>query len=323
MVSRRPRITATSGLIGDACLSLRSSRSTSLWAAGDRRPSASLRAYSAVSSSALSPASSISSRITRSFSCRKSCRCALSMRCCTLLTISCSMREHRVLLGESLDQGEEALLRGFHLQERLLLRRVDLQVRGHHVGDLLGVVGLAHHVLRLVGELRVELHVVHELGGHAARQRAAAHERAIGRRQRRGAHEEERLGTLEALDAHALLALDERLDAAVRQLEELQHADARADGHDVVGGRILHRRLALRAEDERGLLVEGRLDGLDGLLAAHEEGRDHLGEDDQLAGRQQRQGRRRRARANGVVRAGHVALRQTRRHAAAPPSPPR
>src|SRR5450830_16437 len=91
MVSSRPRITATSGLIGDACRSLRSSRSTSLLAAGDRRPSASLRAYSAVSSSGVSPASSISSRITRSFSCRKSWRWALSMRCCTLLTISCSM----------------------------------------------------------------------------------------------------------------------------------------------------------------------------------------------------------------------------------------
>ena len=220
--------------------------------------------------------------------------------------------EHGVLLGQGLDQGEEALLRGFHLQERLLLGGVDLQVRSHHVGDLLGIGGLTDHMLHLVGELRIELHVLSELGRHAARQGTAAHESAVGRRQRRGDREEVRLGAGKTLDAHALLALDERLDAAVRQLEQLQHADPRADGHDVGGVRFLDRGLALRAQDERSPLVEGRLDGLDRLLAAHEEGRDHLRKDDQIASGQQRQSRGRR-----------VAVRQTLRHAAAPPSPPR
>src|SRR5450759_3968852 len=78
-------------ILEDAVLDVLEAVVRALQMPGDRRPSASLRAYSAVSSSGLSPASSISSRTTRSFSCRKSWRCALSMRCCTLLTISCSM----------------------------------------------------------------------------------------------------------------------------------------------------------------------------------------------------------------------------------------
>ncbi len=50
--------------------------------------------------------------------------------------------QHRVLLGQGLEQRDEALLSGFHLQERLLLFRGDLQVRGHDVGQLVGIAGL-------------------------------------------------------------------------------------------------------------------------------------------------------------------------------------
>ncbi len=76
--------------------------------------------------------------------------------------------EHRVLLREALQESGEALLGALDLQQRLLLPRLDLQVRGDDVGELVRTVRLLHHELRLIGELRVQLHVAHELVGHAA-----------------------------------------------------------------------------------------------------------------------------------------------------------
>ena len=228
--------------------------------------------------------------------------------------------EHGVLLGEALEQGEEALLRAHDLQQRLLLAGLRLQVGGDDVGQLVRVVGLLHHELRLVGELRVQLHVPHELVRDAAREAARARRPGVRALHGRVLDEEVRLAGDHALGADALVALHQRLDAAVRELEELQDPGADPDRTQVVEGGVLHGRLTLRAEDERGLPAEGGLDGRDGLAAADEDRRDHLGEQDQLASRQEGQGRRGRALP---LLSRHTLFRRIRRHAPAATCPPR
>ena len=228
--------------------------------------------------------------------------------------------EHGVLLGEALQQGEEALLRAHDLQQRLLLRRLRLQVGGDDVGELVRVVRLLDHELRLVGELRVQLDVAHELVGDAAREAARARRPHIRALHRRVLDDEVRLAGEHALRAHALVALHQRLDAAVRQLEQLEHPGAHPDGPQVLEGGVLDRGLALRAQDERALPAVRRLDGGDGLLAPDEDGRDHLGEQDELASRQEGQGRRR---AALPLLCQHALFRRIRRHAPAATCPPR
>ena len=228
--------------------------------------------------------------------------------------------EHRVLLGEALEQGGEALLRALDLQQRLLLPGLDLQVRGDDVGQLVRTVRLLHHELRLVGELRVQLHVAHELVGHAAREAARTRRARVRGLERRVLDQEVGLGLERALGADALVTLDQRLDAPVGQLEQLQHASAHADRAKVLEIRVLRRALALRAEDQRGLRVPSRLDGGDGLLAADEDRRDHLGEEDEFASRQEGQGRA--AAALPLLRSRGL-LRLILRHAPAPICPPR
>ena len=99
----------------------------------------------------------------------------------------------------------------------------------------------------------------------------------------------------ELVDADPLAALDERLDAAVGQLEELQDVDHGADAQQVVGLRVVLQRLALAGQDDRRLRLVRQGDGADRALAPHEQGRHHLGEDDQLSrGHERQDGRRRR-----------------------------
>ncbi len=191
--------------------------------------------------------------------------------------------EHGVLLGQQLEQRQQALFGGGDLQQALLLLHADQQVGGDDVGDLAGVGRLAQHLLRLVGDLRVELHVGAELGDHATREGLAAARVAVRRRQRRVVDHELGRDALEGVDVHPLAALDQRLHAAVGRLEDLQHGGHGADRQDVVGAGVVLQRLALRGEDEAGLLGVRALQRAHALLAPHEEGRDHLGEHDQLA----------------------------------------
>ncbi len=168
--------------------------------------------------------------------------------------------EDRVLLGEALEQGGEALLRAHDLEQRLLLRGLDLQVRGDDVGELVGAVGLLHHELRLIGELGVQLHVADELVADAARETSRAPRADVRALKRRVLDDEVRLALRDAHETHTLVTLDERLDAPVRQPEQLQHASAHADRPQVVERGVFDRCLALRAQDQRSLRGERRLD---------------------------------------------------------------
>ena len=63
-----------------------------------------------------------------------------------------------------------------------------------------------------------------------------------------GAYSTTKCGSLgdDAHGAHARVALDQRLDAAVRQLEELEHPGAHPDRTQVLERGVLDGRLALR-----------------------------------------------------------------------------
>jgi len=222
--------------------------------------------------------------------------------------------EHRVLLGEQFEKDGKALLGRLRLEQRLLLGRRDHEVGGDDVGDLLGVGRLGDHELDLVGNVGAHLRVVDELRRHPPGEGPAAGGVPVRGLDRRVAHDEVWRGRLEVLDTHALDALDDGLDAPVRQLEQLQHRGARAHGRDVVGVGVVFSRLPLGREDQRRLVAEGALDRADRLVAPHEEGRDHPREDDQFPRRQERERRRiGRCSATGSVR-------PIRRHAQASPS---
>ena len=228
--------------------------------------------------------------------------------------------EHGVLLGEALEQGEQALLRTHDLQQRLLLTALRLQMCGDDVGELVRIGGLLDHELGLVGELGVQLHVAHELVGDAAREAARASRSAIGTLDDGVFHHEVGLGGDQALGPHSRLTLDQGLDAAVRKLEQLQHPGPDTERSDVLEGRVLHARFPLGAEDQLRLPGEGGLDGRDRPLAPHEDRRDHLREQDELASRQEGQGRSGRALP---LLSHHGLFRRIRRHAPAATCPPR
>ncbi len=180
-------------------------------------------------------------------------------------------------------------------------------MRGDDVGDVTRVAGLRDHELHLVGHLRVQLNVRRELPRHAARERAVAGHAACHLGDRRVADDEMWRRCCETLDAHSLLPLDERPHAAVGEPEELQNASHRAQRQDVVDARVVDERLALRGEDQGRLVRESAFDRAHRFVTADEEGRDHLGEDDQLPCGQERELRRAVARVTPTLR--QVALR--------------
>jgi hypothetical protein len=97
------------------------------------------------------------------------------------------------------------------------------------------------------------------------------------------------LAFVDAVDARALLALDQHLHGAVGQLEHLQDGGDAADLEHVA-----HRRLVLGGgllghQHDAALGLHGRFQGLDALGAAHEQRDDHVGKHHHVPQRQQRQ----------------------------------
>ena len=99
-----------------------------------------------------------------------------------------------------------------------------------------------------------------------------------------------RLGRGEAVDAQAALALDDRPDGAVLELDDLGDLGQRADGVEL-GGIVDVLLLGLALGDQRdGSAVGDRgVERVDALLAADLERDDHLREDDRLPEGDERQ----------------------------------
>src|SRR5262249_23854087 len=88
----------------------------------------------------------------------------------------------------------------------------------------------------------------------------------------------------------ALSALDQYLDGAVGELEQLQHARKRADLVDGLGRRIVVSRVLLGGGRDEGCGPHHLLAPKNRLLASGEEGRDHMRKYDEVAQRQHRIG---------------------------------
>ena len=91
-----------------------------------------------------------------------------------------------------------------------------------------------------------------------------------------------------AVDRGAAPALDQHLDGAVGQLQQLQHGGDGAGGIDLVGRRIVVLRILLGHDEDVLVVAHDFFERLDRLLAADEQRHDHAGEDDDVAQRQNR-----------------------------------
>ena len=99
---------------------------------------------------------------------------------------------------------------------------------------------------------------------------------------------EEGLVLGEAQDARALAALDQHLDRAVGQLQELQHRADGADGVDVVGRGIVLGGVLLGDQQDLLVVLHHVFERAHRLLAADEQRHDHVREHDDVAQRQDR-----------------------------------
>ena len=179
---------------------------------------------------------------------------------------------------------------GRGLQDLLLVRNLDGEMRGHGVREL-GVVGdLLDDADDLGRDLLVELHVALELGDDRAGKRLRFDLLAerVFEHHRIGLEIVGAVGVTEHLGA--LRAFDQHLDGAVGQLEQLQHARERPELEDRRRRRIIVRGVLLRGQQNERVGAHHLFERLDRLLAPDEQRHDHVREYDDVAQRQHRIG---------------------------------
>ena len=185
----------------------------------------------------------------------------------------------------------QALGDGPGLEDALLVRDLDGEMRGDGVGELGVVVDLLNDADDLRRHLLVELHIALELGDDRAGERLRLDLLAgvVGERDGVGFVVVGLFGVLD--DTGALGALDQHLHGAVGQLEELQHAGERTDLEDGIGRRIIVGRILLRREQDERVGAHHLFEGADRFLAADEQRHDHVRKHHDVAQRQHRIGR--------------------------------
>src|SRR5690606_36806174 len=102
-------------------------------------------------------------------------------------------------------------------------------------------------------------------------------------------HEEERVGVDEATNPRAVSPLQEHLHGAIGEPQQLHDETYRPNRVDVVSARVDRLRALLRSEEDLLFLHHGLVEREDALLAADEELRDHVGENDNVTEGQRRQ----------------------------------
>ena len=190
-------------------------------------------------------------------------------------------------LIEGLQTGPDVL----GLEQVLLGGELEVDVRGDRVGQARGVVDALDADRELGRDALVELDVV--LEGRLDR----AHERLelglllgvdLGRLDDLGFDLEE-LGRVEVVgDPRAGLALDEDLDRAVGQAQELDDGADRSEVVNALGLGVVDLGLLLGTEQDLSVRRHRLFEGVDGLFAPDEERHDLVGEHDQLAQREER-----------------------------------
>ena len=183
----------------------------------------------------------------------------------------------------------EALDDRFDLEQFLLLRYLDGEMRRHRIDEARRVLYLADRHQHLGRHLLVELDVVLEVGRDRAGQRLDLPGLRVGLPQGRGERLEIAVGAGEPLDARARAALDQHLDRAVGQFQQLEHRAHGAHLVDAAGLGVVLARVALRDKQYLLVVLHHLLERADRFLAAHEQRHDHVRKHDDIAQRQDRE----------------------------------
>ena len=172
------------------------------------------------------------------------------------------------------------------LQQCLLFLELRTEMPGDGIGELARrhVFGQRRH--RLVRDVAIEFGVTLELLGHSTAQRRDRRGIALGLGDNLGTRLEIGVIFREIRDPYARLALHKHLHGTVGQLEKLQHIGENADTVDAVGRRFVLGRVHLAGEQDLLVLAHHRLERPHGLLTTHEKRHDHVGEDDDVAQRE-------------------------------------
>ena len=182
----------------------------------------------------------------------------------------------------------EALLHVEDLEHLLLLGELERHVRRDGIREPPGLLDAGKRGEHLGGHLLVELHVLLELRDDRAREHVELFlvvDLGVGqqRRVRRVV-----VPRMQLLDPRAVDALDQHLDGAVGELQELQDGRDRGDAVQIVRLRVIDVGLLLRHQHDALVGAHGDIQRLDGLLAPDEQRNHHVRVHHHVAQRQHR-----------------------------------
>ena len=191
----------------------------------------------------------------------------------------------------ALDHAEDLLESRFHvldLEDALLLAELQRHVRGDRVGEAARLVDAGQRRQDLGRHLLVELHVLLELRNdrtHEYVDFAFIVAVFLGQQCDCGL---EMVADINGIDQCAFAALDQNLDRAIRQFQQLQDRRKRANLIQISRLRIIQVRLFLR--DKQDALADRHrpVERHDRFLAAHEQRDHHVRIDNDVAQRQNR-----------------------------------
>lgn len=187
------------------------------------------------------------------------------------------------------EQVLEALDDREHLEDVLLLVKLERKMRGDRIGQAARLVDPRQRRQDLRRNLLVQLHVLIELRHDRAAQRFRLGAVGVVRLERHHLAGELRLLFFDRQRLRALQALDEHFHGAVGQLQHLQDVRDAADIVHVLFGRLILRGGLLRDEHDVLAAFHRHFEGLDRLRPAHEERDHHVRENDDIPQRQQQE----------------------------------
>src|SRR3954454_21100589 len=209
-------------------------------------------------------------------------------------------RDQLRLPRQQLEQAAQALRVVALLEQLLTLPRLDAQGARDHVGELGGVVEVRDRHLQLLGQVRDLLDDLAEGVLHVAGERLELGRALDDVGLLLDARDEVRFGGGEVEDPHALGALHEDPQRAVRHLDHARDGAGAADAVEVVAARRVELGILRGDHHEHALAREHVVDQLDRALLADRERRERVGVGDGLLERQDRQALRE-ASADGHV----------------------
>jgi len=176
------------------------------------------------------------------------------------------------------------------LQQLLLVAEADADMGGDGVGQARRVVDPGQGLQQLRRQLAVGLDVLLEQPHQRARDGVQlARLAAVGGFHHHPGAGQGAIHLADRVDVGAGQALDQHLDGAVRQLQQLQHLRQRADRMQVGGTRVVGFRRLLRDQQDPLVALHREVERADRLVAADKQRDHHVREHHDVAQRQHRQ----------------------------------